>query len=194
MKKIYLFAIFLSLISCGGKSLKKNNKDVIDCNLEGEFVRRSVLGDGYEMRIEGDHKDLVKFYLQNRRIAEDNIRDGDCLNLLRDPVNPNSVSRISAGLHLGNVLFGTTRERGNFYCYALVGEKVYRSPSWSETLTGNEAYMYIEFQGTTGRIWHRTQLSRWSVVGSFTFDASTNIWTCDPGNVGVVKGQTVLLN
>ncbi len=157
-----------------------------------DAARIGNIGDGFVVKIIGDHRDIVGFYSNNdTKIAEDPIRNGDCLEAYSIRNNYKSFyNRISPTLHLVSITHGTLRD--NIYCYAIVGTKVYRSPSWRDTAPGNRDAWLARWDGYSGIFaWFGITYIE---LGSFSFDPATNIWTCNPGQNGVAEFQTKLLN
>jgi hypothetical protein len=131
------------------------------------------LGGNVKIAIEGKNDDLVKFYIDKAKIADDDIRNGDNLSSADIFVNSNT----NDGIYYGAVRHGSLRDL--VCCYAIVGTKVYKSQQWRDIGPG-------EIKG--GVPVRPIEPSRGIFVvdgmtesGVFSFDKSNHLWSCIPG-------------
>lgn len=175
----------------------KNDEDAIaqtqiETEHSGKFGDRVNLGNGYYVQIEGNYNDLIKFYHNDVKIADDNLRNGNNLTKYDIKSSGYHCDESHEGKYVewgGNgypkgmcktkfvsVRHGT--ERDLVCCYAIIDDVVYKSQTWRDIgpgsveggvaveptiANGPSKYLITGFKGTRG---------------VFTFDYVKRTWEC----------------
>ncbi len=139
--------------------------------------------DGYTVNVEGDHKDIVRFYNGNLLIAEDLIRDGDYLGGLAMPFEGVIIPATAnfQKYRLVSVSHGSNRDL--VYHYAILGNnKVIRSFRWRDGLQYKNGTIWTDGGVVKSEIWSIANAVAPTLRGYLPFDPKALAFVCTFAN------------